>query len=615
MAISRSVVNGLSGKEQCVILVFRGRNTRVWFLIASLAFAVIAIYLQSDEQVSTRSYTATGVYQSDLLDEEVRVSTLAALAYTEDFRNLVGGVVEVEDVPESEFHIRVTTSVADEPQLLRAHKRAIHLLTAEMKDTALSSVKSSLDYLDDVRQKAAALKTHRLNDEAQIALSQPDPKPAAEVLSSKDSQRVLFLREEINKVESFLDGGKLPSTVRVRLDRDSLNAAEERVRNQQQEAGRLAKIFHPTSKAVQAQRVSLEEAKSDLLEVERQLAEIYLRGLRVELETLDDKASGRIRDNLSAQKGKSDSGQVSSSGGASSAWLDDRQKQLEDRVDVISEAASLELDGKLTFSQVQSSPYSWTMVCWLASLACFLSALFSSQSSPVEPTSSSPEQKEPRREFRTAPRFRLELPQARTELSPDRVERFFDNLCAEVSKTLRRSPRRLLVLGDAPVEARLAFSIRLANSLGRDAGRVRLIDFDFQSKSLSERLGREELPGVSELMLQGGPVDEFFSSIAGTRIQFAPAGKYSAIEEESVQSERLAQILGLATNEVTIIDGSSASPLHLLVNQIDAVFWATRGSDSVYRSEREREVLVALRDAGHPIWGVSVETTEFFPLL
>jgi len=590
----------------------QGRNTRILLLIASLAFAVCAILLQSESRLSATRYTATGLYQSDLLDEEVRASTLSALAYSEDFQNLVGGTVLVEDIPESEFHIRVTTAVTEEAQLLRAHKRAVHLLTAELKDQALSSVRSSLDYLEDVRKKALALRDGRLADEAQIASSRPDSKSQVEVLSSKDSQRVLFLREEISNVESFLNGGKLAGTVRVRLDRDSLRAAEKRVRSQQQELSRLAKHFHPSSKALQAQRVSVEEAESDLQEVERELAKVYLKGLQLELETLDDKASSRIRDN---RPEKPASGMESSSEEeeVSSSWLDERREQLEERMEVISDAASLQLDGKLTFSQVRSSPYSWTLVCWLASLVCFLSALFSSgQSPPPQREDAAPKSRE---EFRSTPRFRLELPQARTELSPDRVERFFDNLCAEVATTLRRKPRRLLVLGDAPVEARLAFSIRLANSLGRDTRRVRLIDFDFQSKSLSERLGREELPGVSELMLQGGPVDEFFSSIAGTRIQFAPAGKYSAIEEESVQTERLSQILGVATDEVTIIDGSSASPLHLLVNQIDAVFWATRGSDSVYRSDREREVLVALRDAGHPIWGVSVETTEFFPLL
>ncbi|MCA9781755.1 MAG: hypothetical protein KC800_33790, partial [Candidatus Eremiobacteraeota bacterium] len=130
-----------------------------------------------------------------------------------------------------------------------------------------------------------------------------------------------------------------------------------------------------------------------------------------------------------------------------------------------------------------------------------------------------------------------------------------------------------------------------------------------------ERLGREDLPGVSELMFQGGPVDEFFSSISGTKIQFAPAGKFVATSEP-VRADRISQILGTGADETTIIDAASTSPLHLLTSQVDCVLWSTRGNgDSVTRSQTDQRALSAIRDAGLPVWGVSMESMDFFPLL
>lgn len=587
---------------------------RFVFIVLAIACAMCAVFLPEERSDGASLHEASGVYRSELLDNEVSVSALSALTFTEEFKSLVDGEVRVEPVPESPYHIRVATSVDSEDQLLVAHKRSVHLLSVELKEQALGDVRSSLRYLDEVRRKAGELKNQRLRDETRV--DSTSKRPQEDVLDSKDSQRVVFLREQIAKLEEYLAGGALPKAVRVRLDRESLSAVEERVRSQEQELRRLAKVFHPSSKAVQAQRVSVEEAQADLESVEKQMAEIYLRSLRLELETLDDKASSRIRDSLSNRAAEAVADTAEPSAAASSAWLDERQKELEKRAKVVTSSASLKLEGKLTFVERRVSPYGLAALGWCASLLFFLAALFLPASDP------DPEESEyfnskarPRvQERRLAPNLKLELGAAKRELFPDKMERFFEEISRELEESLGRTPRRLLVLGDTIVDTRLAFSIRLANSLAATVERVRLIDFDFQDKSLSGRLGREELPGVSELMLQGGPVEEFFSSISGTRIQFAPAGKFSAIAE-SVQPERISQILGTAPGEITIVDASSASPLHLLVNQVDAVLWTTRGANLTFRSEREREVILALRQAGLPVWGVSTETAEIFPLL
>ena len=567
--------------------------------------AGLALALPSNPATESNTHRVTGVYQSELLDDEVSIPALSAFTYTDEFQDLVGASVRVEAVRESPFHVEVTTELPTELRLLTAHKRAIHLLSAEVKEQALREVKADLEYLEETRRKAAKLRQNREEDETRIALTKP--KRPNEALSAKDSQRLVFLTEEIKNLEAFLDGGPLPKTVRARLDRESLDAAEKRVRNQQAELSRLAKLFHPSSKAIQAQRGSVEAAQSDLAEIERQLAEIYARALRLELETLDDKATSRIHSSLASDNEKKAASSAHLPVSTGSTWLDDRQKELEARGKAISTAASLKLEGKLTFSVVQVSNQLWTAGCWLAALLFFLLAVFAAPG--TEPRPNLGDTCDYWQPIKPSTPGRIELVVPKASNSPDQLERFFEAVCSEIRKTLNRPPRRLLVLGDSDTETRLAFSIRLANSLGREADRVRLIDFDFQQQSLSERLGRRDLPGVSELILQGGPVDEFFSSISGTNIQFAPAGQSSLLTAD-VKFDQLSQILGTDRNEVTVIDSSSDSPLSLLTKQVDAVLWATR--DTCCPGKQEKEAFAILRTAGLPIWGVSVATMNLF---
>ena len=593
------------------------RNERFGLYVLSLLFAGIALALSSPGSGLGTVHRVTALYQSQLLDDEVSISALKATTFSDEFRSLVDAQVDIEPVKESPFHIQVTTERPEREGLLTSHKRAIHLLSVEIKEQALTDVQADLRYLEEVRKKTKKLGQARLDDEARISLQKSEP--PKEALSASDSKRVVFLKEEVKKLEGFLNGGSLPKTVRVQLDRDSLNAAEKRVRAQQAELSRLAKLFHPSSKAVQAQSVSLEQARNDLAEIERELSEIYLRALRVELETLDDKASSRIREGLSLSELKpgTAAGAPTSSG---SSWMDEKQKELEQRADLISSVASLKLEGEMTISQREDTRSFWLVPCWAASLAFFLLAIFTSrEKDAVGALDTEPARKRsplPRDPGHASPAFRLEpLSNAKTDFVPDQTERFFNQVWAEVTERLQRPPRRLLILSDGQTNERLSFSIRLANSLGRHAEMVRLIDFDFHNRSLSERLGRQELPGVSELIHHGGPVDEFFSSISGTRIQFAPAGNLSR-EVEDVETDRISKILGTRPRELTIVDASIASPLFLLTNQLDVALWITENRGSAAASNLLHQgTLSKLRADGLPIFGVSLKTLDIFPLL
>ena len=580
------------------------RHTRAGLFLFALAFAGIAFYLHQGKAGYTSGYVVYGDYFSQLLNDEVSLGSLRAEAYSDDFRSVVGGRVEVTDIPESPYHVRISTIMASQDDLTEAHKRAISLLSKKLKELALTDVTSRLEYIDKIEKS-----NQELSKKLETTTKGGKTEPMARI-SEADSARAMLLQEKIRQLESFLAGGELSKTLRVQLDRETLRNAEVRVESADRELARLARVFQPDSKAVQAQRELRERARADLLSLEKELAQVYLRTLKIELEALDDKAasiaeqnSGLLADEPPVLEEKGES--------KSTEWLDARAEEFRKRAEEISTVSPLKLAGDLKVEKRQDPSRPIVVVCWLASLASFLGALFlpiseSSDEEKAPAPTVSRQVKEQRPSI-----FRIELRDGLAE-TPDRSEEFFRKVCLEVARAIRREPRRILVIGDSNVEARLAFSIRLANNLAQGAKRVRLIDFDFDAKSLSERIGRDGLPGVSDLLSAGGPVDEFFSSIAGTRIQFAPAGTAS-LEQAVIRAERVDSVLGGAQDTLTIVDASASSPIHLLVSHIDAVLFSVL--DDAPRTPDEQRALRCAREAGLPVWGVSPEKNQVFPLV
>ena len=583
------------------------KHTRFGLFLLSLAFAGIAFYLYQGKEGYTAGYTISGDYFSQLIDDEVSLGTLRAEAFSDQFRSIVGGRVEVFDVAESPYHLRISTTMASQDDLHEAHQRAVSLLSTKLKEFALVEVTGSLDYMDRVEKSQQKL-SKQLKDGAKTSRVTVTGR-----LSETDSARALLLREKIRQLETFLGGGELSQTLRLQLDRETLRNTELRVQNAERELARLARVFQPASKAVQAQRELTENARADLLGLERELATVYLRTLKIELEALDDKAASIVERNTAAlDRGEQvDAEEEGATKGTE--WLSARAAEFEQRAEEISKASALKLAGDLQVAKRNDSSRPYVVACWVASLGCFLAALF--VGSPPETINQEPETVSPRRE--SAPSVvRLEIADSFLRKSPDpnpdHTEEFYRKIYTEMADALGREPRRILVIGDSNIESRLSFSIRLANRLGKDSGRVRLLDFDFQSKSLSQRLGREALPGVGDLLVHGGPVDEFFSSIAGTRIQFAAAG--STALDAIVESDRLEMILGRGRSELAIIDASCSAPVQMVFGAVDAVLCVVVKGGDTGRTVAERSVLQSVRGAGLPVWGVSPETNQVYPL-
>lgn len=568
--------------------------------MACAGFAVFLAEVQKDEG---GGIVAGATYRSELLNNEVPIASLRAVALSDSFRNSAGGRVILEEVPEDPYFVKVYTITPSVDQAQEVHERARSLLSVELKQLATAGVSSSLEYLHKLRER---------NERSKSLVMDRAPQSTVTVersFSEKDLQRVLLLREQISQAESFLAGGDLSKTLKAELDREALSNAEERVRRAERELGRLAQAFSASSKSVQAQQSSLSQARSDLLALQKETVRIFLRTKRLELENLDDKAASLVTEEVPARLAQDLEPPKPGDGSEVGAWISDRIRDLDRRTAEIAQASELKLSGKVLISE--RGGYEWAQAAaWLAALGALLGALFvgllaEKNRGPQKVSARAPSQP-------VAPVVRLEIANSfQQSQAPDRLESFFLELGQELELCLGRVPRRILVLADTPVDTRLSFSIRLANSIGKTGEKVRLVDFDLQEKGLSERLGRESLPGVGELLANGGPVEEFFSSIAGTRIQFAPAGCASTVGDE-IDPLAVDRILGI--DSTTVIDGSSASPLHLIVRKVDAVLVTTQ-VELPFRSEREKEVLAAFRDAGLPIWGVSPDASRFFRLL
>ena len=59
------------------------------------------MYLQQSQSIAGAGHSATGLYRSDLLDDEVSIEQLRIIALSDRFRSVAGGSVEVEDVADS----------------------------------------------------------------------------------------------------------------------------------------------------------------------------------------------------------------------------------------------------------------------------------------------------------------------------------------------------------------------------------------------------------------------------------------------------------------------------------------------------------------------------------
>ena len=528
-----------------------GQHIRLTFLLFAFAFAAFGLSVRASSPPSP-SFTLTGLYKTAQPVKSDTLKELRELTQSKVFQDSVEGQVEVNKGEEPDT-LRIRTGASNDKELAARHRIAVNLLSKHLKKSALREKNQTLQYLGTAGDEEA------LSDQARKAI----------------------LKDKIEQLEAFVAGGPAPQIVPLSLDRSALESAQRRLQ-------RTAAESTPNSE--------LESTRKDMEHLEKEIAKVYIKALQLELSTLSTDAAQETVSTLSDSE------------------LNQRLEELAQEISALEQSTDLSPVGELERSQ-DRAPQIAQIVCWMAALFSLLAAMFYVPP-PKKPRQSTQTSSPAPKQQTLSPVLKMEW----NDLLPGMLARhsgaesFFHEIQSEMEHYLGRPPRRFLVLGDAPIDSRLSFSLRLANSLASEGERVRLIDFDLSSKRLTKRLGRQSLPGVGDLLVEGGPVDEFFSSIAGTHVQFAPAGCTRVIAD-AVDPAQFERILGESPRDIAVIDASSASPLHLVVRMIDVVLCTTQSSPGLGRSQRETQVLVAFRDAGLPVWGVSPERNQFFPLL
>jgi Mrp family chromosome partitioning ATPase len=547
------------------------------------------------------SYVVTGKFSTPLLPDVVSIYDLQSTVASVQFQGAVGAQVAVEPLPDDAHQFRLVVRHAILGEAEESFPEAAELLKAKLKSLAVSEVDSSRAFVEELqreeRERKELTATDRPADRLEAALSE------------EDGQRAILLRKEIQDLKGFLNGGKAPGWLRAEIQRDSVTRAEKRVQNAKSELLRLSTVFQSDSDPVRAQADLVRKALAEKAEIERHIAKVLLDSHRAELKRLEDKSVAIVKANAKQTDPKPEEVAAKEGPEASESllWLREHSHKLDEKAQRLERQARLTVTEKPSTAAERPSGYWASMALWAGSVLFLLAALFVEAGPQRERGAVATEPKRLSLDRRDAlqPPAQVEMP---TSPAP---EAFFQSLQQKLEQAMGGMPSRVLLLGSSP-EERSSLALRLAKNFSSSGHTVRLVDFDLQDRPLSQRIGDESSPGVGDLLTCAGPVEEFFASVPGTSIQFAPAGTLRVLREPVCQAT-VERLLRQPRNGVTLVDASFSSPLHLLVGQLDAVLCLT-AQGNVW-SQQEEQVLLGLREARVPIWGLTRGGAQFFPFI
>lgn len=582
-------------------MYYRTRQLRVASLILAGILASVAIFIKAYHILPFEdSYAVSGSFTSPLLPEVVSIYDIQSTVASVQFKGAVGADVSAESVAADPRGFRLVVRHLSQIQAEDSFPEAVELLKVKLKSLAVSEVDASRAFVEELQQEERERKETARTD------APVDRLEAA--LSEEDGQRAMLLRKEIQDLKGFLNGGSAPGWLKAEIHRDSVTRADKKVLNAKSELMRLSTVFQSDSEPVRAQAELLRKAIAEKADLERHISKVLLDSHRAELKRLEDKSVAIVKQNAKPLEKPEEEVAASKEGSTAALWLREHSQKLGEKASRLERQAKLTATDKPTTTIEQPSGYWLSMGLWLGAVVSLLAGLFI-EAGPRRDRRASAEPS--RLGLSLTPRAAAAaLPLAELPATP-RPEAFFQALQHNLEKELGRLPSKMLLLG-ASEEERSSLSLRLAKNFSNSGFTVRLIDFDLQDRPLSQRIGDVSSPGVGDLLTCAGPVEEFFASVPGTSIQFAPAGTLRILREPVCQAT-LERLLKEPRNGVTLVDASFSSPLHLLIGQVDAVLCLTRPG-TVWSQEQE-QVLIALREARVPIWGVTQSGSQFFPFL
>lgn len=564
---------------------------RVIGLLASGAFAAAALLVPPyQRQADSGRYRASAVYQSALAEEFFSPPRLQALALGEEFARTVGGDLLVDRPPGLSRGVRLEASGGNEAQARAVLAKSVELLQREMVAEASEQLDTRIGYL---RRSLEAVKPPEES-------AGPGGAPSVAIVED-EAHQALRVERQIGDLERYLAGGKLDPGLKALFGGATLRRLEAKLAAEQQQLQKLTRYYLSQRDILREQKALIRSMTLEVRALERYEAKSYLASLRQEQRALRESARAVIahnRQSFEQQVARSrPHADEEKSGGL---WLPNELAKLEKQREALAKEARLERVGALDILSVDPLSSKAAMALWLASL---LALFWSLRDAPMRRRQSRSEA------LPEGPAKKDPLRQAALGVASFRLS---EQIQQGLVGAMGRFPSRMLVLGADDTELRASLSLHLARGL-RDTGhRVRLLDLDLKERYLSRQLADPSLPGLAELLRDGGPVEEFLCSVDGPGLQFAPAG-HGAVVGVEAGHPAMARLTRVEAREVVLIDASFDSPLHLVLSNVDAVLCLSRFPEPW--SARETEVLLALREARLTLWAVSTERPGFFPII
>jgi Mrp family chromosome partitioning ATPase len=565
---------------------------RVSFLTLTVLAALGAVALQSYGPSSEPGYAVSALLRSELLGTHIPFEALKIESEKPEFQDRFQNRVLIEDSDVSDTSVfRVLLTTEDEFRGRELLTEVQVELGSSLKALATRGSDRQLEELGKIKPP----ETERPSPESQPQL--------APVFQADEHSKALRLGDEIKALEGYLRGqSPEPKWLERRLDGKALDTSRENLIEAKMQLQKLSSIYGNNNQAVKKQKKLVDFAGKAFKEEKRHHAGYLLESYRAEFEDIRSKAELRVEQNAKriAESKKAKPPAAVDELEDANPLVSSTSVELQEERALLLKKAEVHVVGEPVITRPKSDTYWFSVLLWLASGGFMLVALFRpTPSSEPNPTTTIPSPRVPR-------------PVSPTPISndPSETDPFLMSVLQSIEKEIRRPCRRLLVLGDSRNPGRASASARLARSVSASGRVVRLVDFDFEQRTLSSNLGNRETVGVSDFLVTGAPVDEFLASVSGTRIEFAPAGRQRFVSTEP-DPGALARLLQPREKGLLVVDAGFTSPLHLVIKHLDAVLCVTQAGKKW--GAREQEVLLAIRHAELPIWGLVQGDQQLYP--